>query len=523
MVQKLFGKKIPQFFSSKDNLLIFGLVVTKLLIHFLTNTTYGLQRDAYLYIAQSEHLDWGFISIPPFTAFIIAIERILFGDSVFALRLLPALAGAINIILIALMVKEMGGKTLAIFIAGITYLVSPAFLRSNLLLQPVSFNHMFWLLAAYLIVLIINRQQAKYWIWLGIVGGIGFLTKYSIVFFFAGFILAMLVTKDRKWLATKYPYIAAGISFLIVLPNLIWQYNHNWPVIQHMAELRETQLVHVEVSGFLLMQLLMNFNSIIIWIAGLFFFLIYKPGNKFRFIGLIYIFTITILIYLSGKFYYSLGLYPMLFAGGGIIISNVFKNRYKFVPYVLIGIIIVTVITAIPFSLPIYSYPKMVTYGKWASNFGMRELLRWEDGNYYELPQDYADMTGWEETAKNVAEVYHSLSYEQQEKCLIYADNYGQAGAINFYRKKYNIPEAISFNGSFVFWIPDYVDIERAIYIMERKRTSSDFFNKLELKAQVQDPYARDKGYVFLCSEPMVNVAKEWNKLKEDVLSNYRR
>lgn len=515
--------KIQKFISANDHQIIFGLVIVKLLMHFLTNTNYGLQRDAFLYIAQSEHLDWGFISVPPFTAFVIAIERFLFGDSVFVLRLLPTVAGAINVVLISLMVKEMGGKRLAIILAAVAYILSPAFLRSNSLLQPVSFNQMFWLLAAYIIVLIVNRQQAKYWIWLGLVAGIGFLTKYSIVFFFVGFLLAMLLAKERKWLATKYPYIAAGIAFLIVIPNLIWQYNHNWPVINHMAELRESQLVHVEVSGFLLMQLLMNFNSIIIWMAGLLFFLIYKPGSNFRVIGWIYIFTITILIYLSGKFYYSLGLYPMLFAGGGIFISKVFENRLKFIPYILIGFVIITVITAIPFSLPIFTYPKMVEYGKWASKFGLRELLRWEDGNYYELPQDYADMTGWEETARNVAEVYHSLSPEEQEKCLIYADNYGQAGAINFYREKYNLPEAISFNGSFIFWIPYYVDVERAIYVMESKRSTSDYFNKLELKAQVQDPYARDKGYVFLCSEPSVNVALEWNKLRDELLSDYIR
>lgn len=308
---------------------------------------------------------------------------------------------------------------------------------------------------------------------------------------------------------------------LIAFPNLLWQYNHQWPVIQHMTELRESQLVHVELGGFLMMQLLMNFNSILIWIAGLLFFSIHKSGHSFRVIGWTYLFTVGILIFTNGKAYYTLGLYPMLFAGGGLMIEKWFRVRYKAMPYVFLGFMILNVAPTLPFSLPVFSYPKMVDYGQWASKYGMKELLRWEDGKYYSLPQDYADMTGWEETARNVSTVYHSLSAEEKSKCLIYADSYGQAGAINYYRNKYKMPEeAISFNGSFVFWIPEYVEIDRAIYITERPLEHSDFFNSMELKAQVLDPYARDKGYVYLMTQPRMNMAKAWNDLKAQVLSD---
>lgn len=515
--------KLP--FSKNEKIILFVIIAIKLAVHMATSTTYGLHRDAFLYIAQSEHLDWGFVSVPPLTALIIALHQLLFGDSVFALRLIPAFVGVINLFLVGLMVKEMGGKKLAMVIGLLVYLFSPAFLRSNALLQPVSLNQMFWLLSTYVILLIVVRKEGKYWLWLGVVAGFGFLAKYSIVFLFVGFLLALILSKERKWFKTKYPYLAMGIGFILVMPNLIWQYNHNWPVVHHMAELRETQLVHVEYSGFLLLQLLMNFNSILIWISGLVFLLVLRSGKSFRILGWTYFFTLMILLFSNGKAYYTLGLYPLLFAGGGVVIEKWFIVKYKFVPYVLLAVMIINVIPAIPFSIPVFSYEKMVDHGRWASKFGMKELLRWEDGEYYSLPQDYADMTGWEEMASNVANVYHSLSVEDRTKCIIYADSYGQAGAIHYYRKKYKMPEAaaISFNGSFVFWIPEYTSIEMAIYITENPLEGSDFFDSMELKAQVLDPYARDRGYVYLMTEPKVDLVSAWSTLREEMLSEYKR
>lgn len=506
-----------------DWLIIIGLAAIKLLVHYLTNTNYGLHRDAYLYIAQSDHLSWGYISVPPFTSVVISFSRWLLGDSVFAMRFFPALVGAINIVLTGAMVKEMGGKRLAIVLACTAYLLSPAFLRTNTMLQPVTFNHLFWLLLAYFLVKLIASRDPWYWIAIGITAGIGFMNKYSVVFIYTGLFFSLLATTERKWFTSRYLYLGLFTAIVIALPNIFWQYRHNWPVMYHMELLQESQLVNVEYTGFLLMQVLMNLNVTIVWIAGLAFFLFMPQGKEYRTLGFMFVFTVLILLLLRGKPYYTLGLYPMLFAGGGIAIEIWFRKKAKFIPYLVIILMAIFLIPILPLSLPVYSYEKMIDYGKWASNNGFKEAFRWEDGNYYPLPQDYADMTGWEETVKNVADLYHSLSEDEKSKTLIYASHYGQAGALQLYGKKYDLPEPACFNGSFVFWLPDSISIDRAIMVEDWPQKDSGFFENIELISQVKNPYARDKGYIYLGTEPMEDINDKWKKLVHERKMQFSR
>lgn len=240
-----------QFIVSREWQLIFFFALLKLLVHIITYSNYELHRDAYLYYAQSEHLAWGYVAVPPFIAFIGKLATLIFGNTTFGLRFFPALAGAINLIIIGLAVKELGGKKIAITLACLAYLLSPSYLHTNALFQPVSFNHFFWLLSGYLILLMIRRRNPVIWIWIAIVFGFAFLNKYSIVFLYAAFAISMLVSKYRYLCKSKYFVIAMLVGFLIVLPNLIWQYQNNWPVLQHMSELRETQLVHVHLTDFI--------------------------------------------------------------------------------------------------------------------------------------------------------------------------------------------------------------------------------------------------------------------------------
>ncbi len=166
----------------------------------------------------------------------------------------------------------------------------------------------------------------------------------------------------------------------------------------------------------------------------------------------------------------------------------------------------------LPMSLPVLSHKKMVEYGKWATIYGMKEALRWEDGNYYSLPQDYADMNGWEETIENVADLNHTLDENKKSKTLLYASNYGQAGAIQLYHKKYNLPQPACFNGSFVFWLAYTIFVDRAIMVEDRPQDDSGFFKEISLITQVENPYARDKGYIYFGTDTIDGFAEKRKK-----------
>jgi len=511
-----------RFSISKEWLLILLLAVLKLLIHLLTFSNFELHRDAYLYYAQSEHLAWGYVAVPPFIAFIGKFATIIFGNTTFALRFFPALIGAVNVVIIGLMVKELGGKKIAIALASLAYVISPSYLHTNALFQPVSFNHFFWLFCGYLILVMINRNDPKIWIWIGLAFGIGFLNKYSIVFFCLAFAIALLNSKYRTLYKSKYFAFALMLGFAIILPNLLWQYQNNWPVLMHMAELRETQLVHVQIPDFIMGQFLMNGQALLLWIGALVILLFYKKEKLYRVFGFIYLFVIILLMLGSGKTYYTLGVYPILFVFGAYFFEKYIK-KYMLVAFSFMVMFIL-----------FYFYMSLSHDGIPFTTFEKAEkknAYRWEGGDYHDIPQDMADMTGWSEIGQKVSEIYLNLGSKNKDNCHIFCYHYGQAGAVMFYGKKHNIPEPISFNGSFVFWSPDSLSKDYMIWV--HTDYHSDFkpdstllqrFEKVELKTTIDNKYFRETPTrIYLCSFPNDYYKDYYKTLAKEVKDEYRK
>ncbi|MGQ8335700.1 glycosyltransferase family 39 protein [Sunxiuqinia sp. A32] len=461
----------------------------------------GLHRDAYLYYALGEHLAWGYFSVPPSIAFFAKVGTFFFGNTVFALRFFPALIGAVNVVIVGLAVKELGGKWVAVLLACLAYILSPAYLHTNTLLQPVSFNHFYWLLSSFLILKMINRNDPKMWIWIGLAFGLGFMNKYSIVFFYAAFGMALLFSKHRHLIWTKQFLAAAGIGFIIILPNLIWQYQHNWPVVYHLTALHDNQLVHVNRLEFSIAQLLMNAHALLIWVFALLVLLFARKEKEFRIFGLIFIFIILLLMAGSGKAYYTLGAYPILFAFGAFYIEKYIRRFLLPVAGVLVLFMLVALYGSLSFDgVPFVTFEQALR----------KDAYRWEDGVYHDLPQDMADMTGWEQLGKKVNTVFLELDENGRKSCDVYCYNYGQAAAVMFYGKKHHLPQPICFNDSFTFWSPDSLSGDYVIWVHSPLWTDNNpetllptFFEKVTYKGNVDDPYFRENGTeIYLCQHP---------------------
>ena len=501
--------------------LILFFACLKILIHFFTYSNFELHRDAYLYYAQSEHLAWGFIAVPPSIAVIGKLATFIFGNTVFGLRFFPALIGGINLIIIGLAVKELGGKKIAIALASLAYILSPSYLHVNALFQPVSFNHFYWLLSGYLILLMIKRQNSKIWLWIAIVFGLGFLNKYSIVFFYAAFAISLLISRYRNLYKSKQFLFAIIIGIVIVLPNLIWQYQNNWPVLQHMSELRETQLAHVHPSDFIIEQLLMNVQALFLWLGALLVLLFYKKEKQYQLFGFVYILVIVLLMLGSGKSYYALGVYPILFVFGAYFTEKYIRKYIVYVFSFLVILMFISLYISLSFDgIPLSTFERSINKG----------AFRWEDGVYHDLPQDMADMTGWKEIGDKVADIYISLEPENRSNCDIFCYHYGQAGAVMFYGKRVNIPQPISFNGSFVFWAPDSLSKDYMIWVhsgledhIKPDSLLPTLFKNVELKATINNKYFREDGSrIYLCKSPTDDY-KDYYKSRIDALKNRYR
>lgn len=489
---------------------LLALACAKLLTHIYAHNIYGLHRDEYLYVAEGDHLSWGYMEVPPMIAVLAKTATALLGNTVFAVRFFPMLVGAISVFLVGMLARELGGKRMAQVVAAGAFLLSPAFLGSNNLFQPVSFNQFCWLLSAFWAVKIIKTEKPRYWYFLGITAGLGFLTKYAIVFFLLALAGAFLLSPERRLLGNKHPYLAVGLALLIASPNLYWQHSFGWPVVGHMNELASTQLVYMTPADFLLPQFLFHWSGVLIWIVGLWGLFRLPVLRPYRVLGWTYVIVVVMLLALSGKAYYTLGAYSMLLAAGGVVWEQWLKNK----AWVLLPVLLVLNAGIIPYGLPLMSVEKMERYCAYMlENFGVSPPLRWEDGQMRTIPQDFADMHGWDELPEKVARFYHSLPEDVKAKTFLYGGSYGHAGVLNFYRHKYDLPECYSFNSSFAMWVPEDLEFEHQIQLDDRWQASSDYYHEVRFIDSIDHRLARDPGYLFFKTGAKEDLGPVWREI----------
>ena len=266
-----------------------------ILQYILINPVYDLHRDEYLHLDQGKHVSWGYISVPPFTSWISQII-IWLGNSVYWVKFFPALFGAMTIVVVWFTIQELKGKLFAQLL-GATALTFSVILRINILYQPNSLDILFWTLFYFGVIKYINSENKK-WIWLvSIIFAFGFLNKYNIVFLLLGLLPALLLSRYRIIFLKRQLFFSMLLAFLIIVPNLWWQFQNDFPFYHHLKTLADTQLVNVNRGAFLKTQLIFFYNSIFILVAGFMAFYVYKPFSKYRLFSWAFIFTISLFLY----------------------------------------------------------------------------------------------------------------------------------------------------------------------------------------------------------------------------------
>ncbi len=478
-------------------LLIIAMAIIKFALpFFLQHPVYELHRDEFLYLEQGHHLAWGYMEVPPMISWLSRLTHLL-GDGFFWVKCWPALFGAFTLILTCLMVKEFGGNNFAIFIASLCILFT-AYLRVNFLFQANFLELFWWTLSAYFITRYINTNATKYLYYTGLAFGLGWLAKNSIAFFILGFGIALLLTQYRKLYLNKHLYGAGLVAVLIALPNLVWQYTHHWPLLHHMNELRETQLKYINPTEFLAGQILMYFAAFFIWIMGL-IWLFTKRGRKYFTLAWIYFAVITLLILSSGKSYYSMGVYPMLFAAGAVALQQWTSVRLKWLRWITAAVILFLAWVILPMVLPMREPDKLADFYQ-KKNMAETGMLKWEDQQNHSLPQDFADYLGWKEMAQEAEKAFY-MGLPDTTRCntIIYCRHYGQAGALKFYGQRQDFRNrVISDNGSFLTWIPDSLTFKHLLFIGRRMPGKDDevfqHFESVQFMDSVTAPHSRQRG-----------------------------
>jgi hypothetical protein len=442
--------------TEKQKLLtiIFSISLINFLIYLITQAffSYGFFRDEYYYLACANRLAMGYVDHPPLSIYILAFWKYIFGNSLMAIRLVPAIITSITLFVLGLYTIQLGGKKSAVIIAMVSFMLTPIFLGMNTIYSMNTFDYFFWILSAYLFLKLLKTENKNYWILLGIVLGFGLLNKTSVLWLGAGIFAGTLFSPLRKDLKTINPYLAFIIAMLIFSPYLLWNITHDFAHLEFMQNAATRKYGGLTPISFIMDQVLVhNPLSLFIWGPGILFYFFTKETKQFRALGFIWLTTFFILL-LNGhsKGEYISAAYQVLFAGGAVMIEkwSLYPQRNWIKHSIAIPIIAISLLLS-PFARPLLSPETFIQY---QSTIGLEPPSN--EGHKTVFPQFYSDMFGWEDLAKDVSKVYQSLPKEEREKTLVYCNNYGKAGAIEYYSKKYPLPKVVCPHNSYWYWWP---------------------------------------------------------------------
>ena len=504
------------FLSDKAILFYFALV--KCLIHITTNLTggYGYFRDEFYYIACSDHMAWGYVDQPPLSIAILWLNRLIFGDSLFALRLLPTVSGAAVVVLTGLMTRELGGNRYAQVLAACSVIIAPLTLGINSYYSMNSFDLFFWTLTFYLLIFILKTDNQKHWLLLGIVLGLGLLNKISVLWLGASLAIGLLLTKNRKLLLTPKVLLAVAIAFVFFLPHIIWQIVYGFPTLEFIKNATANKYIAASPLEMLIQQVLnMNPVTFLIWFSGLVFFLVSKSTKQFRILSVIYLTVFLILVInKNSKAEYLGPMFPMLFAIGAFTIEKfILKLTWPWLKSVLLTLLLLGGIATAPFAIAILPVETFIAYSK---ALGMTPSTP-EKKVLSKLPQYYADMFGWQKMVAVVADAYNTLTPDEKIKCAIIGNNYGEAGAIDFFGRKYNLPKTISGHNNYWLWGPQNATGAVVIRLGGSAEAMRESYVEVTQAGTFMDDYCmpyENNMPIWICKNRRTPLKDDWAEFK---------
>jgi hypothetical protein len=438
------------------------------------------------------------------------------GDSPLGVRLLPILAGAAVVWLAGMLAREMGGGRFAQGMAALAVLVVPIYLVAHTWLTDNVFEQLIWMGCVWLVVRASNTGDARYWLWFGVLAGLGFENKYSIAFLLLGLLVGVVLTRHRQFLKTRYLWLGVLACAVISLPNLLWQVHYHFPFLEliHNIRMSDRDVVRGPVAFIADQAMIMNPVLFPLWLGGLIWLLAARDGRRYRLLGWTYLVVLGAFIVLKAKNYYVAPIYPILFAAGAIGLERMAHGR-RFGTWLRSGYVALVIAVGallMPFSVPVLSPENFLRYEK-AMGFQPPEIEHQQNGP---LPQWFADEFGWQEMVEKVAKIYNSLSPEERAHTTIFSNNWGDAAAVDFYGPRYGLPQAISRHNSYWIWGPRNYDGSTMIILHSDGRGDREHFQTVEAVGRVEHPYSRRDEYfdIYLCRGLKENLQQMWPNLK---------
>ena len=483
-----------------DSVVLLMIAAAVTLAHLLTNQRYGFHRDELQFLSDARHLDWGFVAYPPLTPFLERIQLGLFGVSTEGLRLFSVIGQAFAVFVTGLMARELGGGRLAQVTAALCVALSPVPLFNGTEFQYTSFDFLWWVLIAYSVIRLLKSENPKWWLAIGVLSGLGLMTKYAIVFFLAGLLGGLLLTPARRYLASWYFFGGSAIALAIFLPNLLWLAHHDFISYHFLQYIHARDVGEGRAQGFLSGQFLIctNAASAPLWVGGVVAFFL---SRRYRALAWMYFIPLGLFFFGKGRNYYMAAAYPMLMAMGaaaGERWAGSLKVGWRrtvegvfFAALVFCGVFIIADV------LPLASGGPLMRFAL-KNNGDLREEI------------------GWREELATVAAIRDSLPTDQRETTGIFTGNYGEAGAVEILGPAYHLPPPISTTNS--AWLRGYpvpppttlIVLGYSQSVADRAFTDCRLAGHVRNSLGVENEESQDHPDIFVCGPPRLPWAEFW-------------
>ncbi len=441
-------------------------------LHLWANGEYGYHRDELYFIVCGQRPDWGYVDQPPLVPLLASLMHALFPNSLTMFRLIPALAHAGTVALTAETARKLGGGNWAQLLAGMAAFLCPILLAFGTIFYTDSLQSIAWLFCAYALIGIIRDDNERWWLPMGLVIGLAFMVKYTIAIWVVALLIGLLLTSARGRLARPSPYVAAVAATLIVLPNLFWQWAHGWPFLEFAAAVVESKNVVYAPWTFVLIQM-RDLNPITapIWLAGLAAFAFWGRFADLRAIVIAYLLLLVAMIALHAKSYYPVGAYPVLFAGGAVALEAWLTSPRPRAA-LLVGVVLFG-LPLLPFAVPVLPIERVAAY--------------------------------------------QSLSPEERADAVFFANNYGEAAAVDIFAKPWGLPPSISAHNNYYLWGPRGHIGDVVIHLGGRREDLLKVYASVEAMGKTDNPWALplETGQtIWICRGRFTKLDDDWSKLK---------
>lgn len=493
-----------------------AFALAAVVLHLATALNYGIFRDEFYYIACAKRLAWGYVDHPPLSLAVLALVQALLGDGQFALRLVPALVGGLNVYLAGRITRELGGKPFAQAFAALLVLVAPVFRGVSSYYSMNVFDHCFWALALLVFARILATGNPQWWLAFGVICGLGLLNKISVLFLGFGLIVGLLCTPHRRHFLHWQLYAGGAIALLLFLPHILWEMANGWPMVEFTANAAKYKNAPIGPLGFFTAQLLM-FHPLAapLWLTGLiagFFASALKP---YRALAWLFLAVFLLLAFTYGKDYYLAPAYFALVPLAALFLDQLTAHRAPALRYAAPATLAITFLFLVPLAVPVLPID---TFLKYQAAIGLKPPASERGTQADELPQHFSDRFGWEEMAQSTQAAIRKLSPAQREGLVIFVSNYGRAYALEYFANEYGLPPAYTTHNNGYLWGPPPGEPASVLILTgDSPEELAEAFGQVTELGQHTAPYARgseSRLRIYHCAQPKYAWYEVWPRYK---------